>query len=194
MKTLKNLLLLVISIVSLNLYGQSYQRKTIPFLKTGYGYFNDGLMIDGNVLSGEIGIKLKTNYIFSLKMNFADAVNDIANYPDIQGVDWNFIYSYKWVTLNIGYEFMTKNHHHSFIPMMGPFYSCQLTTYPLLTDEGGLELRKNVRDMVGIDLSLQYLYNFKNGISVGLNGSGCLAFQYGPTYFTVMPVVAIKVE
>lgn len=29
--------------------------------------------------------------------------------------------------------------------------------------------------MVGIDISLQYLYNFNDGISLGLNASGCLA-------------------
>ncbi len=29
--------------------------------------------------------------------------------------------------------------------------------------------------MVGIEISLQYLYSFNNGISVGLNASGCLA-------------------
>jgi len=182
------------SIIVLNLYGQKDEPKTVPFIKTGYGYFNDGLMIDGNALSSEIGMKLKNGYIFSLKLNFADAVNDIAFYPDMPDWEWNFIYSYKWTTLNVGYELITKNRRHSIIPMMGPFYAYELTTYPVNTDEGGVELRKDIRATIGIDLSLQYLYNFKNGISVGLNASGCLAFQYGPTYLTVMPVLAIKLE
>jgi len=186
--------ILLFSIIVLNLYGQKDEPKTVSFIKTGYGYFNDGLMIDGNVLTSEIGMKLKNGYIFSIKMNFADAVNDIAFYYDLPDYEWNFIYSYKWVTLNIGYEFMTKNQQHSFIPMMGPFYANELKTYPMLTEEGGLELRKDNLPMIGIDLSLQYLYNFRNGISVGLNVSGCLAYQYGPTYLAVMPLVAIKLK
>lgn len=191
---MRNLLIFVLSVLTLSLFGQTEQSKAVPFIKTGYGYFNDGLMIDGNVLSSEVGMKLKTGYIFSLKMNFADAVNDIAFYYDMPDSDLNFIYSYKWVTLNIGYEFLTKNQRHSFIPMMGTFYANELKTYPMKTEEGVLELRKDILPMIGIELSLQYLFNFRNGISVGLNASGCLAFQYGPTFLSVMPVVAIKLK
>jgi hypothetical protein len=186
--------ILIICITTLNAFSQSIEKSTIPFMKMGYGYFNDGLMIDGKVLASEVGIKLNTGYIFSLNMNFADAVNDMAYYPDFQNVGWNFVYSYKVVNLFVGYEFMTKNRRNSFIPMFGPFYSSELTTYPLLADDGGLELIENVRPMVGINLALQYLYNFKNGISIGVNASGSLAFQYGPMYYTVSPVIALKLE
>jgi hypothetical protein len=92
----------------------------------------------------------------------------------------------------MGYDFRTKNQHHSFIPMLGIYYSSQLITYPLGTDDGGLELKEDNWESVGIDISLQYLYNFNNGISVGLNASGCLAYQYGPVYFTAMPVVCFQ--
>lgn len=186
--------ILIICIATLNVFSQSNEKSTVPFMKMGYGYFNDGLMIDGKVLASEVGIKLNTGYIFSLNINFADALNDIAYYPDIQNVEWNFIYSYKIVTLFVGYEFIAKNRRNSFIPMFGPFYSNELTTYPLLTDDGGLELIKNNRPIVGINLALQYLYNFKNGISIGVNASGCLAFQYGPMYYTVTPVIALKLK
>lgn len=191
---MKNLFsILLFSIIVLNLYGQKDEPKVEPFIKTGYGYFNDGLMIDGNVLSSELGMKLKNGYTISLKMNFADAVNDIASYPGMPDMEWNFIYSYKWATLSIGYEFMTKNQRHSIIPMMGPFFANELHTYPINTDEGGIDLRKDVRAMFGIDLSLQYMYNFKNGVSIGMNASGCLAYQYGPIYLTVMPVVVLRI-
>lgn len=191
---MRSLFLIVLCTLTQSLFGQTGQIKTVPYVKTGYGYFNDELMIHGNVLSSELGIKLKTGYIFSIKVNFADALNDIAYYPYLPDYDLNFIYSYKWVSLNMGYEFMTKNRRHSVIPMMGPFYSSQLKTYPLDTNEGGLEIRKDIHSMVGIDLTLQYLYNFTNGISVGLIASGCLAYQYGPTYLTILPIVVFKLN
>ena len=186
--------ILIICITVFNAFAQSIDKQTTPFMKMGYGYFNDELMIDGKVLTSEVGIKLNTGYLFSLNMNFADAVNDVANYPDIQNAGLNFIYSYKVVTLFVGYEFMTRNRRNSFIPMFGPFYSYQLTTSPLTTDDNKLELVKNVSENVGVNLALQYLYNFKNGISVGLNASGSIAFQYGPMYYTVAPVISLKIE
>jgi hypothetical protein len=192
---MKNILLIMLfSLCVFNLSAQNDESKIIPYIKTGYGYFNDELMINGNVLSSEIGMKLKNGYLVSLKFNFADAVNDMALLYKTDGVDINFIYSYKWTSLNLGYEFSSKNLHHSFIPMFGVFYSYQLITYPNITDEGAFELLKNSFPMVGIDLSIQYLYNFKNGISVGLNASGLLAYQYGPTSFTLMPIVALKIK
>lgn len=190
---MKRIVLIFFGLLTINLYGQTESSKTIPFIRIGYGYFNDKQMINGNILSGEVGIKMKNNYLFSLRINFADAINDIAQYPDIEGIEWNFIYSYKWISLNMGYEFMTKNRKNSFVPMMGPFYSNELTTYPISTDEGGIELCKDLRSIIGIDLSIQYLYNFKNGISAGLNASGCLAYQYGTSYFSLMPIISIKV-
>ena len=99
---MKNLFsMLLFSIIVLNLYGQKDESKVVSFIKTGYGYFSDGLMIDGNVLSSELGMKLENGYTISLKMNFADAVNDIASYPGMPDMEWNFIYSYKWATLSI---------------------------------------------------------------------------------------------
>jgi hypothetical protein len=92
----------------------------------------------------------------------------------------------------MGYDFRAKNQHHSFIPMLGIYYANELTTYPDVNDRGGLVLIKNNLEMIGIGISLQYLYNFNNGISLGLNASGCLAYQYGPLYFTAMPVVCFQ--
>lgn len=176
------------------LYGQKEcTKQTIPYVKLGYGYFNADQMLDGNILSGEIGVTMKNGYMVSLKMNFADALNNIATYPEFQDFTWNFVYSYKWLSLNLGYEFMTKNNRHSFIPMFGPFYSAELITTPTLDYEGAFLLKKTETQIIGIDLSLQYLYNFKNGISVGMNASGCLAYQYGPTYLAVMPIVVLRI-
>jgi hypothetical protein len=177
------------------LYAQEEpNRQNIPFVKLGYGYFNADQMIDGNILSGEIGLKLKNSYLVSLKMNFADALNDIANYPDFKDVTWNFVYSYKWLSLNLGYEFMTKNHRHSIIPMLGPFYSTELKTTPTSDDNGMFMLDKYENQMVGVDISLQYLYNFRNGISIGMNASGSLAYQYGPTYISVLPIILMRLK
>ena len=183
----------IIFIISVSLLAQNNEKKLVPFLKTSAGYFNDQLMIDGTILSSEIGIKLSSGYFFSFQYSFADAFNDIA-VSDMKNVDFSFIYIYRIYTLNIGYELMSKNKRHSFLPMLGPFYSEQTITTPTVTDENRLELRKIVNPNIGFSLALQYLYNFKNGISVGLNASGSLAYQYGPLYYSVMPVVSFNLK
>ncbi len=190
----KSLIFSIIFLLSLNLIGQTNEKKVVPFLKTGAGYFSDELMIDGKILSGELGIKLSNSYFFSLQYSSADAFNDVAAFSGLENVEFNFIYIYRIYTLNIGYELMSKNKRHSFLPMLGPFYSENKITTPTLETENKLELEKIIRPNIGFSLALQYLYNFKNGISVGLNASGSLAYQYGPLYYSVMPVVSFNLK
>ncbi len=176
-----------------NIFCQS-EYKMIPFLKTGAGYFNDQLMISGTVLSSEAGVKLNNGYLLSLQYSSAETYNDKANFPDLDFIDFNFIYTYKIFTLNIGYDFRTKNKHHSFIPMIGPFYSINQLTYPNITTDGMLDLIKNNLESIGISFTFQYLYNFSNGISVGLSASGNYAYQLGPLYYYLTPVVSFTLE
>jgi hypothetical protein len=192
---MKYLILMIFFIIQVQwLLAQSKEAKNSPFIKTGYGYFNEYLLIDGNILSSEVGLRTKTSYILSVKLNFADAVNGVGNFQDVQGKNLNFIYSYKWISFNTGYEFLTKNQKHSFIPMAGFYLYNNLMTYPNFLNDGDFELRKENYSDIGIELTFQYLYNFKDGFSIGLNTSGCIGYNSGPIHFTVMPVVAIRLE
>ncbi len=191
---MKRLILLLSGLLSFsNIFCQS-EDKIVPFLKTGAGYFNDQLMISGTILSSEAGIKLNNGYLFSIQYSSGETFNDKASFSELEFIDLNFIYTYKIFTLNLGYNFTTKNKHHSFIPMMGPFYSINQILYPNITTYGMLELIKINQESIGISLTFQYLYNFKNGISIGISASGNYAYQLGPLYYYLAPVVSFTLE
>jgi len=192
---MRYILILIIGLTfSYRAIGQNSENKVTPFLKTGVGYFNDELMIDGSVLWSEVGIKLSNRYFFSIQANLAETINDKGNYTDLGGMEFEFIHTYKIVTLFMGYELMSKNKMHSFIPMFGPFYSVNKFNYPEYDETNFYGIPNISTSNIGINLAIQYLYNFKNGISIGVNASGSLAFQYGPMYYTVTPVISLKLE
>ncbi|HPR30934.1 MAG TPA: hypothetical protein PLK12_02515 [Prolixibacteraceae bacterium] len=180
--------------VAIHASGQETVGKIVPFLKTGGSYLNEEFMIDGSALFAEPGIRLSNGYFFSLQFQLGETVNDIAQFPGMESIDFNFIYTWKMLTLFIGYELTSKNNRHSFAPRMGPCYARQDITYPSESEVYPLILVKSYSEFIGINLALEYLYNFRNGISLGVQTSGYLAYQYGPLFFTAGPVLCFRLK
>lgn len=161
------------------------------YVSTGYGYFNDEGMQDGQALLGEIGLKLNTGYLFSVQAIGGETINDKGDWPSFNGDKFEFLYTYKILCLNTGYEFITKNQHHSFIPMVGGFISNNRIVYPTQY-ENYLDISLDEYFDIGAMITLKYAYNFNSNISVGLQASTNIAVQMGFLYYSVFPVITIK--
>jgi hypothetical protein len=165
-----------------------------PFIRTGVGYFNEWLMIDGNVLSAEMGLGLGNGYSFSLLYSFAETVNDRGNFENFGLDKGEFIYTYKLYNMMVGYEFTGRKQRHSFVPRLGLFYAVGKIATPVYDEEYNLSVQYLTEPYIGAVMELGYMYNFKRGISVGLSTGCYLAYQYGFMYFTITPVVAFNIR
>lgn len=173
-------------------YGQPDKDSVVPFIKTGYGYINDELMVSGNNLWSEAGIKLSNNYTFSFNCKFGETINSKGNFSSLGIETAELISTEKIFTLFMGYDFLSRNQKHSFMPQVGPFYSVQNIEYINYADATNLFIRKNSFKDIGVALELCYLYNFKSKISIGFNCSCYLAYQMGPLYYTISPLIALR--
>lgn len=191
---MKKIFLVVIFLSLFNAVHSQENAIVIPFMKTGYGYFNDGLMIGGSVLSSEVGIKQRNGYSFSLNYKMAETLNSKGDFTNFNLNKAEFIYTYQIVTLYMGYEFITKNQKHSFIPQMGPFYSNQHIVFPTVDLYSNPIIINKFRPDIGFAFCLEYDYNLSTKISIGLNASGYLAYQMGPLYYSILPVISFHLN
>jgi hypothetical protein len=175
-------------------FTQSLKDSFIPIIKSGYGYFNDELTIDGDFLWSEVGLKLKNNYILSLNFKLGETINDKGNFYNYGIESAELIYTEKILTLFMGYDFRTKDRKHSFIPELGPFYSRQNTEWITIDNDNNTIIKKNSFEDIGVAVELCYLFHLKSKISFGLTVSGYLAYQIGPLYYTISPVISVFLE
>jgi hypothetical protein len=170
--------------------AKAQEEKTEWFMSSGVGYFNEDGMIDGSMLSAELGVKMKNNYLFSLRVTGAETMNNRGSWPNVPG-NVDLIYTYKIISLNTGYEFETKNHNHSFIPTLGAFYGDNRMVIPSYYSEGFYIDEDHYYDL-GALLAIKYEYNFNDNLSLGARASTCLAMYYGFLYYSALPVVTLR--
>jgi hypothetical protein len=188
-------LLVIYYIVSFtNCFAQSTNDSIIPIIRSGYGYVNDELTIDGDFLWSEAGIELENNYIFLFNFKFGETINDAGDFTYFGVEKAELIYTLKIGSLFLGYDFRSKDLRHSFMPELGPFYSVQnIQKIGFDSSNNSVILKDSFRD-VGIALELSYAYHFKSKISFGINASAYLAYQMGPLYYTISPSISIWLD
>jgi hypothetical protein len=175
-------------------FNQSGNDNMVPFIKAGYGYLNDELMIDGDVLWSDIGIKLANSYTFSLNFKFSETINDKGYFEYLGIKSAVFICTSKILTLFMGYDFRSKNNRHSFLPQTGPFYMIEHCERFAGDEDHNLIIVKDSSQDTGVAFALGYLYHFGKGISIGVNASFYLAYIMGPLYYTVSPVISFQLK
>ncbi|MDA3817633.1 MAG: hypothetical protein PF486_09670 [Prolixibacteraceae bacterium] len=170
--------------------AKAQEEKTEWFMSSGVGYFNEDGMIDGSMLSAELGVKMKNNYLFSLRVTGAETMNNRGSWPNVPG-NVDLIYTYKIISLNTGYEFETKNRHHSVIPTLGAFYGDNRIIVPSYYSEE-FDLHEDHYYDLGALLAMKYEYNFNDNLSLGVRASTCLAMYYGFLYYSALPVFTLR--
>ena len=173
-------------------YTQNSSSSIEPFIKTGYGYFSDGFMIDGNVLFTEIGIKQSNGYFFSFNFKMGETLNDRGFFPGFDYNKYEFIYSYKIASLFMGYDFKTKNQKHSFLPKIGLFITTENNIHPSYDLDSSPIIIHQKESYIGAAVELGYQYYIFPNIAVGLNSSGYLGYNIGFMYFTFSPTFSFK--
>ncbi|MFZ5941420.1 MAG: hypothetical protein ACOYXB_12685 [Bacteroidota bacterium] len=192
MKNLKFLLLILFITHAGKSLSQDTLSKAHPYMKAGYGYINDELMIGGDMLCAETGIRLKNNYILSLNYKFGETTNNKGNFSYLGVSSAQLIYTTKIVTFFTDYDFRSKNGRHSFMPGLGVFYSKQNWERWHEDESANLLIDKDSWEDIGFAGEISYYYNFVNGISLGINCSAYLSTIMGPLYYTVSPVMKIS--
>lgn len=191
---MRNVFLLLFVFTCISVYSQEELKQNREFvLKTGYGYFNDGLMIDGSVLWSEIGIKSKNGYIVSLNYKFSETVNDkyALSISDNISVD-ELNYSYNIYTLYVSYPFTSKNGKHHVLPKIGPYYSRYRVVQFDINSLNILHIGTLVGESIGFSLGLEYQYSLNNTVAIGLVSDFLIAYQYGAEYLVVTPSVSVR--
>lgn len=192
MKSKFIILLVTCTINCITAFNQPMNDSITPYLETGFGYLNDEFMIDGSVLWSEIGLKLKNNYAFSLNVKFAEILNDRANFIFGSFETHELINTTKLFSLYTGYDFSSKKGNHRFLPRFGPFFCIENIQTVKFDMDQNAELYTSSFQYIGVAVKLSYQYQFKSGVSVGICGSGYLAYQYGYLYTTVSPFISIR--
>lgn len=190
---LKLLFLLIASLfISVTGFNQNSSTGVEPFIKTGYGYFSDGFMIDGNVLFTEIGIKQSNGYFFSFNFKLGETLNDRGFFPGFDYNKYEFIYTYKIASLFMGYDFKTKNQNHSFLPKIGLFITTENNVLPSYDLDSTPIIIHQKESYIGAAVELGYQYYIFPNIAIGLNSSGYLGYNIGFMYFTFSPTICFK--
>lgn len=196
MKTFAFLILFLVTATFGRAQEQLEQIKVKPFISTGYGYYNQDFLLDGTSLMSEIGLKLPNGYVFSVQFHLASNENTIGSWPPLAelGLDFDLIYSQRILSILTGYEIVSCNQRHTVTPIIGPFYCCKKNARPSYDDQYFYGTKIEVESFLGFAPGLRYSYNFKNGISVGVNSSFYFAMHYGLFSYSVMPIIAFRLR
>jgi len=175
-------------------FSQTDTNKAHLFLSSGYGYYNNGNVLDGQAVWTEFGLKMKNDYVFIAQASLAENINTIGSWPALEDLKFDRIGTHKLFTIFIGYEFQTRNKRNTITPMVGPFICMQNTSTPNYDDQnfyGTLLIKKYY---MGFSPGLRYTFNCKNGISLGLTSSINFAVDYGLISYSVSPLVSFRLQ
>lgn len=170
-------------------FTQNSSKSIEPFMKTGYGYFSDGLMIDGSVMWSEIGIKQNNGYFFTFNYKLAETLNDRGYFEGFGFSSYKFIYTYKIASLYMGYDFASKNKKHSIVPQVGLFVSTENNVHPSFDQDNNPIIININQPYIGAAIELGYQYYILPNMAIGFNSSGYLGYNIGFMYFTFSPSI-----
>lgn len=193
MRTLLIVCILVVFITN-KVFSQNEIVKAQPFLSTGFGYYNQDLKLNGLSEWGEFGLKMQNNYVFIVQASLSENINTIGKWPILANLAFDRIGTHKVFCILAGYEFITLNTRHTFMPMIGPFICVENMTIPNFDNENFYGTKLLSEYYLGFAPGFRYTYNFKNGISIGINSSFNFAAQYGLISYSVSPMVSFRLQ
>ena len=142
----------------------------------------------------EGGIRLNDGLIFSAKMLYVPLKRKYLDFI-YKGQEYN--YNIKYITINLGYEF-SLGRGHKLKPQLGFVYYCETTTkaaYQITRENGQIAtfipyIDKNVDEEAGAVFDLDYYYQFKSNLILGLRTS--VMYVLGLEGVSVTPIVGFK--
>lgn len=175
---------------------QTEQTKIKPFMATGYGFYKHNLILNSTSLLSEIGIKLPNGYVLMAQLQSTSADNTIGTWVPMaeMGLDFDLIYTQKYIWLLTGYEIVSNNQRHTLMPIVGPFYCIKKIATPNFDNQFFYGTKIEKEHLLGFAPGLRYSYNFKNSISVGVNSTFYFAMHYGLFSYSITPIVAFRLK
>jgi hypothetical protein len=143
----------------------------------------------------EGGIRLNDGLIFSAKMMYVPLKRKYLDFI-YKGQEYN--YNIKYITVNLGYEF-SLGRGHKLKPQLGFVYYRETTTkaaYHITRDNNGQiatftpYIDKKVDEEAGAVLDLDYYYQFKSNLILGLRTSAI--YVLGMEGVSVTPIIGFK--
>ncbi len=152
------------------------------------------LVVSGQDFWFEGGIRLNNGLIFSAKMMYVPLKRKYLDFI-YKGQEYN--YNIKYITVNLGYEF-SLGRGHKLKPQLGFVYYRETTTkaaYQITRENGQITsitpyINKNVDEEAGAVLDLDYYYQFKSNLILGLRTS--VMYVLGLEGVSVTPIVGFK--
>ncbi|MCF8362499.1 MAG: hypothetical protein K9G70_07740 [Prolixibacteraceae bacterium] len=166
------------------------EAKVHPYIQLGAGSIND-LMKQGKILGGEIGIKNRRGYTFSVNLTFGEMFRDNISYPGIENATFDSNDTYKAINLFLGYEFSSKSGKHLFVPKMGPFLSKELIITAKVHDDALVTYRNGWHD-IGFGLGADYHFIMGDYFTIGLSSYFNVSSQVGFLNYVVTPTVGLR--
>jgi len=191
----KYLLMPVVLFLTLSVYSQEPIDKNgfRGFVKFGPGYYMnvfDGVL-NGQTLWAEAGYKLPNNLLVSI--GFMYSKTNAENSANVLQENGTF-YFYQDYSLNFSYEFVIKG-NHKFVPGIGLVYDIMLIPSVDAYIQGGeLYLGTRVLDdhELGINMNLDYHYDFKNRLFIGARVRGTYLISIGIDHIVFSPIIGVK--
>ncbi len=151
-------------------------------------------VVSGQDFWFEGGIRLNNGLIFSAKMMYVPLKRKYLDFI-YKGQEYN--YNIKYITVNLGYEF-SLGRGHKLKPQLGFVYYRETTTkaaYDMTVENGQITsftpyINKNVDEEAGAVLDLDYYYQFKSNLILGLRTS--VMYVLGLEGVSVTPIVGFK--
>jgi len=154
-------------------------------------------MVPGQTLWIEGGYKLSNNLILTANVMFASLKR---KYIDLIYQGQKHLTFHQNYSLNVGYEFnLGKN--NKFMPEIGLLYNRRSTTtaeyYGYIHDDGSItDFNPYISDIndaeLGINLSLDYYYQLKSNLFVGVRANAIYLLGIGMEGLSFTPIVGVK--
>lgn len=151
-------------------------------------------VVSGQNIWFEGGIRLNDGLIFSAKMMYVPLKR---KYLDFVYQNQEYNYNIKYLTINLGYEF-NLGKGHKLKPQLGFVYYRETTTkaaYNMTVKNGQITsirpyIDKKVDEEAGAVLDLDYYYQFKSNLILGLRSS--VRYVLGFEGISVTPIIGFK--
>ncbi|OQY01403.1 MAG: hypothetical protein B6I20_07740 [Bacteroidetes bacterium 4572_117] len=210
----KFILLYILFLILVSNTNAQLIKEPRGFIKFGMGYFLDvSRFFDNDYVDGitglkndktaggksiwiEGGYKLPNKIIISANIMFASARY---KYIDIVYLGASRLVVHQNYALNFSYEFNQKT-KHKFTPGIGFLYNridISRASYSLLSDNGQYyinnpEIIDGYDEQLGINLNLDYYYQFKNNFFMGARVNTIYLISIGLEGFVFSPVLGVK--
>jgi len=164
------------------------------FVKFGTGYYMNVFfgIENGQTLWAEGGFKLPNDLMISVGFMYSRTNTERNLLVELQ--ENETFYFYQDYSLNFSYEFIIKG-NHKFTPGMGLVYDIwTMPDFYAYTQNGKLYLGTNVENdpELGINLNLDYHYEFNSKLFIGARASGTYLISIGFDHLVFSPIVGVK--